>query len=256
MSFKITGALRNNLISKSNTKTFVRGDVTESNQVIESCKNSYTCEGGTRKVLATANNNFPMDIDVSWLKAASQTYEISPDINDYLVVDVMAVSIPIPNRNTQAFPFEEISYFDYAYGMMIYQTFIGKPSCADHANQVDENPNLAKGVIFASVLQYVPRYHIYKIRLLQGFDRTKDTSLCKAIETGKRKYYSMGSLVSCFVDSITGEIEGQPGSLTLKYPRGSVINNHLLYSLCVGACFIENSSVGEPADPSAEGIIF
>ena len=251
--YKITAAYRNEMIKRSTERTLVIGEPVLSDQLIESCKESYTCDKGQRKVLAMNRNNWNMDIDVSWIAAAAQTYQISPDINDYLITDVAALSAGIPNRNMQGFLFDELSYFDYAHGKMIYSTFIGKPSCANHANQIDQNPDLAKGVIFASALQYLPEYNIYKVRLLQGWDRTKDTRLIHEIETGKRRYYSMGALVSIFLDSITGQ-PTQPGQST--HPPGSIVNGHLAWSICCGVVFIENSSVLDAADPTASGIVY
>ena len=237
-------------------KTFVKGEITTANQTLEGCKESYTTtiEGSKKHIISAARNYYPSDIDVSWLSAASQTYDISPNINDYLIVDVAAVTADIPNRNFQGFLFSELSAFSYTYGQMIYQTFVGKPSCKDHANTVDENTDLAKGVIFSAVLQYIPQFDTYKIRLLQGFDRTKDSVLAHQIHTGQRSHYSMGSLVSDFVCSISGEIEGAPNSV--KAPNGSVINGHLKWSMCFGCVFIENSSVDVPADPTASGVVF
>jgi hypothetical protein len=236
-------------------KTFISSDATESYQVIEASKENYAT--GHQKVLAMARNNFPSDIDISWLPAAAQTYEISPNINDYLIIDVAAVTVDIPNRNLQAFPYEEISYFDSSYGKMVYQTFTGKPSCKDHKNEVEDNPDLAKGVIFAAVLQYVPEFDIHKIRLLQGYDRTKDQTLVRDIYEKKRKYYSMGSLVSNFVCPVCGEIESQVTPCTcFKQGKGSKYMDNLIYQLCLGTVFIENSSVTEPADPFAEGMPF
>jgi len=249
---KITAGMR---VNPNGTKEFVSSDATESYQVIEANKENYTTDYGHRKVLAAARNNYPHDVDVSWLPAASQTYQISPDINDYLLVDVSAVTCDIPNRNLQGFPYEEVTYFDHAYGQMVYQTFVGKPSCQDHHNEVDENPDYAKGVIFDASLQYIEDFDIYKIRLLQGFDRTKDQELVKAIENGKRKYYSMGALVSNFVCPVCGAIRNQGMNCPCsRYQRGSVYEGNLIYSLCLGTVYIENSSVVEPADPTAEGI--
>jgi len=230
---------------------FVAGRAVTSSQVIESHKESYTGKQGHTQVLSMARNNFPSDVDISWLPAAAVTYQISPNIEDYIVVDVAAVTVDIPNRNLQGFPYEEVTYFDYNHGRMVYQTFVGSPSCMDHANEVDQNPDLAKGVIFAAIMQYVPTFDIYKIRLLQGFDRTKDTKLANDIMSKKRRFYSMGSLVSAFVDPVTGLVEGQPGAT--KQPKGSVYMGHLIWSMCLGVKYIENSSVEEPADPFAEG---
>lgn len=249
---KITAGMRRNDNGRQN---FVSSDATESYQNIEGHKEKYSTSGHSQ-VLAAARNNYARDVDVSWLSAASQTYDISADINDYVIVDVAAVTVDVPNRNLQAFPMEEVTFFDSDYGQLVYQTFVGKPSCQDHANEVDANSDLAKGVIFDATLQYVPDFDVYKIRVLQGFDRTKDARLANAILTGKRKYYSMGSLVSNFVCPVTGLMEEDPNSMSNKKGKGNTFEDNLIYSLCLGSVYIENSSVIEPADPFADGIPF
>jgi len=243
----------------SEKKTFVKSDVCIAYQTLEGKKESYTSGvKGTdtyKQVLAFANHQYK-DIDISWLPAAAETYQISADIRDYVITDVPAVTVDIPNRNLQAFPFEEISYFDRQFGKMIYKTFIGKPSCKDHDNDTDENPDRAKGVIFHSSLQYIPEYGIYKIRLLQGWDRTKDEKLCHDILSGKRPYYSMGALASSFLCPICGQIKNSQRPCPCSAQgNGSEYMGHLQYSLCIGVNFIENSNVEEPADFAAEGKI-
>jgi len=243
---------RKRVLAENQDKKFVSGDTVPYYQTFEGAKESYSADYGAKKIISAARNNFPMDIDISWLPAAAATYDISPDINDYVLCDVAAVTIDIPNRNLQAFPYEEVTYFDHAYGKMVYQTFVGKPSCADHKNEVDQNSDYAKGVIFAATMQYVPTFDVWKVRLLQGFDRGKDTRLANAILNGKRKYFSMGALVSNFIDPISGQIENTANP---PYPKGSIYMGNLVFSLCLGCCYIENSSVHEPADPFADGVV-
>jgi hypothetical protein len=202
------------------------------------------------KLLIASTSPFKRDIDVSWLAAASESYQISPDIKDYIVVDVPIVSVDVPNRNLQSFDFSEVSYYDPLYGMPVYQTFKGKPSCADHQNK---DPYKAKGVILDATMQYVPQYKVWKIRILQAFDRTKDTTLTGQILSGERRGYSMGALVSNFVCSVCGAIETQHAPCShFKTGKGSIYNGRLVYQVCCGVVYIECSSVSEPADNSAE----
>ncbi len=108
----------------------------------------------------------------------------------------------------------------------------------------------AKGVHFDSSLRYVPGWDVWKIYVLLGYDRTKDASLVRQIETGQRRSYSMGAWCSLFINSITGQIEN--GSQPLKYPKGTVHNGKLSYSLLSGVEFFETSSVIDAADVTAE----
>lgn len=186
-------------------------------------------------------------LDYSWLKGASETYQISPNIKDYILSEVPIVTVDFPNRNLHAFPFDEVSYFDPRFGQFIYKTFVGKPTYADHNNK---NFIEAKGVHFDASLRYVPGWDVWKIFVLLGYDRTKDTVLARQIEKGQRRSYSMGSWVSFFLNSLTGQLSN--GSQPLKYPKGTVHNGSLSYDQCSGCEYFETSSVVGPADVSAE----
>lgn len=186
-------------------------------------------------------------LDYSWLSGASETYQISPDIRDYVLTEVPIVTVEIPNRNLHSFPYEEVSYFDPRFGSFIYKTFVGKPTFSDHANK---NFVKAKGVHFDSSMRRVPGWNIWKIYVLIGYDRTKDPELAQAILRGQRRGYSMGAWVSYFINSITGQISN--GTQPLKYPKGTVVNGVLSYDHCTGVEYFETSSVPSPADVSAE----
>jgi hypothetical protein len=140
-------------------------------------------------------------INVHWLSAASSTYGISADIRDYIIPIIPIVTSDIPNRNLQAFSFEELSKFDWMKGHMIYQSFIGKMTAANHVN---DDPSHARGVIFDASLQFVPKYDVWKVVLLCGFDRTKDKDLVRDILSRKRTGYSMGALVETFEPVVAG----------------------------------------------------
>ena len=198
----------------------------------------------TKKCLAKVNGHV---LDYSWLKGASDTYQISPDINSYLFTEVPIVTVGYPNRNLHAFSMEEVSYFDPRFGKFVYQTFTGKPTYADHSNT---DFTKAKGVHFDASLRKVPGWDVWKIYVLLGYCREKDPSLVNKIERGQRRGYSMGAWVSAFVNSITGQITN--GNKALKYPPGTVCDGILSYSQCCGVDYFETSSVESPADVSAE----
>jgi len=186
-------------------------------------------------------------LDYSWLKGASETYQISADIKDYIIQEVPIVTVEYPNRNLHAFPFDEVSYFDPRFGTFIYKTFVGKPTFADHSNKIFTD---AKGVHFDSSLRYVPGWDVWKIYVLLGYDRTKDSALARQIEKGQRRSYSMGAWVSYFLSSLTGQLSN--GSQPLKYPKGTIHKGKLSYDLCTGCEYFETSSVVGPADVTAE----
>ena len=134
------------------------------------------------------------EIDYSWLPLCSDTYKISPNIQDYVFVEVPIITSGIPNRNCQAFDFLEISSWDVNQGSAVYKTFVGKPTYTNHKNNTI--PHLAKGAHFDSTLVYVPKYDLHKINVLLGFDKVKDPGLCEAILASKGvNGYSMGAMV-------------------------------------------------------------
>jgi len=203
-------------------------------------------ESKRSNLIVASNALSKRTVDVSWLKAAAPVYKISDDIRDYIVPIVPIVTSDIPNRNLQAFNFTELSKFDWLKGQMVYQSFIGKMTSADHINN---NPVYAKGVIFDASLHYIPKYNIWKVILLCGYDRTKDPDLVKDILNKKRIGYSMGALVNLFKCSICGKDQ------ECKCLKGNIVKGKLVYQQCCDVNFIECSSVEDPADVTAEGTI-
>ncbi|MCH7990307.1 MAG: hypothetical protein IID46_14290 [Planctomycetes bacterium] len=78
----------------------VYGSVARAAHVIEASKHSYGYTRNKTKasILETksAFSDYKRDIDVSWLAAAAETYQISPDIRDYIIVDIPSVTVDIP----------------------------------------------------------------------------------------------------------------------------------------------------------------
>lgn len=212
---------------------------------------------GQKKHILTATNFPKYELDLSFLPAAAESYCLSPDPKDYVIVSLPILSIDIPNRNSQAFPLQEVAYFDPTHGRLVYQTFCHKPTHTDHIN---DNPREAKGVHIDASMQYLPRYDLWKTNVLTMWDRTKDAKLVQEILDRKRTGYSMGALVSAFACSICGHLDtnnnpcehlkadhrGRGGKGTLW---GN--DNRLAYQVCCGVTFFETSSVVDPADSSA-----
>lgn len=210
---------------------------------------------GKKKTIIHATNHPAIELDLDWLPAAAESYHISPNPEDYILVSLPIVTANIPNRNLQGFQLEEISYFCPIYGCMIYQTFNKKCCHIDHQNN---DPTKAKGVIADSNVQYVPRYDIWKINAVTLWDRSKDANLVKSILEKKRTGYSMGATVAAFLCSICGKVDNlddhscehmkNKGKL---YPVRGSDYARLAYQICSGTVYFEISSVSEPADPSA-----
>ena len=229
--------------------TFVRGNVEISNRVIEAFRHQH--DRRRHSLVIAGESLIHRDIDVGWLKGASETYAISEDPRDYVLVDIPIVTVDVPNRNLQSFPYEEVSYFDPLYGRMVYQTFDAKPLHIDHDNK---DPLKAKGAIFDSSMEYVEAYNVWKIRILSGWDRTKDPWLVNQILDKKRNGYSMGSLVEAFVCSSCGAVDTnlRKCSCMLKGKGYVMPTGHLVFQQCCGVNYIECSSVDDPADITAE----
>jgi len=190
-------------------------------------------------------------IDVSWLANAAETYEVSADINDYVIVALPIVTPNIPNRNMDCFPFHEMAYFNPILGRLTYQTFVGKPTHIDHVNQ---DPKRAKGVHFdATLARWDHNKRYWKISVLTGWDRSKDPELVKMILSGERSGYSMGALVDHTRCSVCGTVSSDQTKCQHfeRVGKGGIFQGSLVYDCCHGVNFIETSSVADPADPFA-----
>jgi hypothetical protein len=190
-------------------------------------------------------------LDVTWLRSASQAYDISPDPRDYVIVELPIVTADIPNRNMDAFPYVELTSFNTLVGRVVYQTLIGKPTFQDHDNQ---NPKKAKGVIFDAVFRKLG--NIWQVRELAGFDRGKDAQLVRSILAGKRDKYSMGALAGYVACSVCGKTyDGNTDNACediRKAGKGNLVGDRLVYDQCLGVNFCETSSVEDPADITAK----
>lgn len=230
------------------------GDVTGSTRLFE----GRTCtpfQDETGKMRAASDNflNKMRNIDISWLPMAAQQYQISADIRDYIINEIPIVTVGVPNRNLDAFPFEEVSSFNPEIGRLVYQTFIGKPTHMDHDNR---DPRKAKGVHFDAQLQKLADGR-YKIVVLAGWDRTKDPQLANDILSRVRTGFSMGALVGYTMCSYPGCGATSPnGKIACRHQefgrgKGRVVDGSLIYEVCYACNYIETSSVADPADHTA-----
>lgn len=187
-------------------------------------------------------------IDMSRLKLCREAYQISADPRDFIVVPLQIVTVGVPNRNGDAFPYNQVSRWIPRMGMATWETFKWKPTCRDHDNQ---DPVKAAGVHFDSALhRWRQNPRIWKISVLAGFDRTKYEDVAKGILDGSRNGYSMGALVDRTRCSICGEIAS--GQNRCGHPKHSVHNGVLAYDVCEGINYIETSNLEKPpADPFA-----
>ena len=245
-------AIQNREVVPSNGH-YIEGSVVRSAYQLETHKNIEILKQGNQKRALVHAANYPkLEIDLDFLPAAAESYHISPDPKDYIIVSLPIVTADIPNRNLQMFPLQEVTHFDPMFGMMVYQTFKHKPCHIDHVN---EDPTQAKGVHIDASMQHVDKYDIWKINVLTIWDRSKDPKLVQAILDKKRTGYSMGATVSYFLCSVCGQIDNMD-SQSCKHMQniGELYGEEkrLAMQVCTGVCYFETSNLEqEPADPSA-----
>lgn len=145
-------------------------------------------------------------IDLSWLAMAAPVYHISPNINDYVIVNTIVTISDIPNRNGIAFPLNELVGFDAPpKNRLAYQAWIGCPTFYNHDNT---DHTKAKGVVLDVSLRPVKGYaddKLWKVVGVLAFDKTKDSELAAKIADGRINTYSMGALADSFTCSYCGE---------------------------------------------------
>ena len=159
----------------------------------------------TFKPAATgADNNIIIDAN-SWLPFASEHYEISPHLKDYVLVPVPAVITDIPNTNGDSLSTKEALRFRPDLGMMAYKTWKGKPTHQEHDNK---DITKAKGVILDVYMKSLPQFKGNHARIIQllAFDRTKDSFLAKQIATNALNTYSIGMWYTAYTCSICGHV--------------------------------------------------
>jgi hypothetical protein len=199
-------------------------------------------------------------VDVSWLPAASEAYNISADINDYIIAEVPIVEGDIPNRNMDSFMTSRLVEYLPKFGCQTFGTFRGKPVFYEHQH---EDNLKAKGVILDAAMRNLNgRWYVM---ILKAFDRTKDAKLAEDIRTGKRKGHSMSAWCAEMDCSVCGKRwdTSYPNACDcFKGPRnqrvagryvgkGQVVDGTLCYDAVANFHFFESSSVGDPANYGA-----
>jgi hypothetical protein len=192
-----------------------------------------------------------------FLPFAAETYQISPNIRDYILVPVAIMTNDLPNRNGVGFPLSELTYFNPDEGCLGYESWKGKCTFVEHANS---DITKSKGIILASSLRKMHgvQGNLFKVVVLTAWDRTKDPILANSILTGERRCYSMGAYCSDYRCSICGALHSKGGCehVTLGKPRFEMVNvghnKKLAYLEAIEISGFETSSVADPAFLSAQ----
>lgn len=184
----------------------------------------------------------------SWLPFASKSLNVSPKIEDYIIVPVMMFLTDLPNRNNIGFPLNQLVRWNIQHGRQAVKTWKGKSTFAEHANKdVWES----KGVIFDTYLAKLNNYgmgQVWKVMALAGFDRTKDAALTQSILSGDRRGYSIGAYVNeGYTCSVCNLPLGHCTHISKPGDFAVTSDNQLAYAMGIGVEGFELSSVEEPA---------
>lgn len=197
----------------------------------------------------TASSRKGLVFDIDWLEKAAGVYRISANPEDYVFVQVKALTLDLPNRNLYNFTSQELSSFDPSFAMATYKTFVGKPTYAHHEQVLPK----AKGAILGADMVDEGRYGY--VVLTTAWDKRKDPKLTAKIgDPNAHTFYSMGCTAYQLVCSICGH--AAPGKRNqcdhVKPPmRGTIIKGRLAYEDARKLVFSEQSVVDVPADSRA-----
>ena len=245
-------------------KAIILGDAVNSTHTIElykkNRKTSILEEINKKRTILKANEidgQYCSPIDLSWVPFATGHYNISPDLRDYIVVRIPALTSEIPNRNMQALSSTSLVSFDPEYARQRYQTYIGRPVCCEHNNK---NLKDSQGIVVDATLFPVPHYKLLKVMVLALIDRTKAKYKNELLHGTMG--FSIGCLASGFICSICGGVLG-PGvqrtctcyhtDYTNLSSYGGIYNGRLHYITALDPVFGEISTVLNPADISSVG---
>ena len=208
------------------------------------------------------------------LDTVADTYRISRDPKDYLLIPCRACSADRPNENMDGWKREELLRFDPRIGRRVYSTFVLKPHFVNHnaanfglsrgvlldAHYNDRNPasDAVKRAVFEATGKDATQDEF--VETLIAADITKDPFLAEAYKNGSVYRFSMG----CDVTDTECSVCGKVASTTFQFcdhVRGK--HSRRAYPIdggherkasewCRGTIFAELSAVDDPADKDAE----
>ena len=188
-------------------------------------------------------------LSTSWLPFAAESYNISRDMRDYVMVPTLIFATEIPNSNLCAFPYDEMACWNPGAGELAYATWRRKACHVEHANS---DHTRAKGLIFDASMRRAPEYAggLHRVVLLAGWDRSRDPALASRIAAG-RTGFSMGSWVERYQCSVcTANLKQTSCDHFYRdmRPRMAVTaKNQLVYRVARGVTGFELSAVQTPA---------
>ena len=193
----------------------------------------------------------------TWLPFAAKLYNISPRIEDYIIVSTIICPSDIPNRNGIAFPAQELATFHPPpMNRMSYKAWTGCPIHLEHDNEVHEK---AYGVILDSSLHKVMGYgggKLWKVMGLNAIDKNKYPDIAMKVLKKQINTYSMGALVDSFSCGYCGSPctskhvcahITSPNNVNWKQYKDFDGSSHLAFLNAHGIQPIECSIVADPA---------
>ncbi len=203
---------------------------------------------------ASAGEGIDIDANV-WLPQAAEHYNISPNIQDYVLAPIPATITSIPNTNGDCFTTKRMLEFIPDLGQLAYKTFKGKPTHVEHVNK---DYSIAKGVIFDAYLKPLRGFggNHARLILLLGFDRTRDPVLAEKIASNQLNTYSIGAHYNAYQCSVCGHVTEQKTMITCSHTKLKVAtylnsNRQLTYRELINFIGFECSAVEDPAFVSA-----
>jgi hypothetical protein len=138
----------------------------------------------------------------TWFPYAAKIYEISPNINDYIIIKTPICPSDIPNRNGIGFPLSELVKFQPPpVSRQTYKAWSGCPLHYEHRNEVHED---AYGVILDARMVPILNYgsgRLWKVMGLIALEKYKYPEIARRVLEGDINTYSMGAFVDYFTCS-------------------------------------------------------
>jgi len=241
-------------------------------------------QDGWKKISKTVTNSYFMENKTAIsleevLDSVADTYKISRDPRDYLLIPARANSIGRFNANLDGWTYPETVTFRPDLGCRTYATYNNKPHFVEHNSSKYE---VARGVILDSHLNLyndaaddvkrdvertigmVPDKDAF-VEVIVAVDQSKDPALANAYKSGAITTFSMGADVESTTCSICGNestnvwqfcdhIKNKYSGRTYKVDGVDRIAGEL----CNRTIFQELSVVSDPADKNAsiqEGLL-
>ena len=186
----------------------------------------------------------------TWLPLCAPIYEISANLNDYIIVPVVTVISDIPNTNGDCIELAEMMAFNAEHGMPFYKTFKGKPVQLEHDNKI---LNRARGVILDSYISPLSGFKGKRGKIVQllAIDKTKDRESARKVMSGDINTYSIGARFTEYQCSVSGKIY-RPGMPAGQYTQPGVPtymrdDGQLVFRKLKGLYGFETSIVATPA---------